>query len=84
MFSVGLFRVCRPLVRAIELLNEPLGEQSLEIAYQDDVVLSVEVDPAVVAFLRMVALYLTSLDAVEDVIKRLPVDVSKNGSEVLA
>lgn len=84
MFSVGLLRVFRPLVRAVELLNEPLGEQSLEIAHQDDVVLSVEVDPAVVAFLRVVALYLTSLDAVEDVIKRLLVDVAKYDVEVLA
>ena len=72
------------MVRAVELLNEPLGEQSLEIAHQDDVVFSVEVNPAVVTFLRVVVLYLTSLDAVEDVIKRLSVDVAKYGVKVLA
>ena len=84
MFSVGLSRVCRPLVRAIELLDKPFGQYSLEIAHKDDVVLPVEVDPTVVAFLRVVALYLTSPDAVENLIERLIVDVPQHHAEILA
>ena len=52
MFSIGLLRVCRPLIRAVELLDEPFGQQSLEVAHEDDVILAVEVNPAVVTVMR--------------------------------
>ena len=55
---IGLLGVCRPLIWAVELLNKPLGQQSLEVAHEDDVVLTVEVDPAVVAVTGIVALRL--------------------------
>ena len=51
MFSISCPRVCRPLIWAIELLDEPLGQQPLEVAHEDDVVLAVEVDPALIALL---------------------------------
>ena len=51
MITIGLLGVCRPLVRAVELLNEPFGQQPLEVAYKDDVVLAVEVNPTAVAVL---------------------------------
>ena len=62
-------RIFRPLVWAVELLDEPLGQQSLHVAKEDDVVFAVEVDLAAVAVLGMVALRLAGCRAVEDVIE---------------
>ena len=59
MFTICLLRVCRPLVLAVKLFDEPLGQQSLKVSHEDDVVLAVEVNPAVVAVVGVVALRLT-------------------------
>ena len=77
-------RVFRPLVWAVELLNEPLGQQSLHVAKEDDVIFAVEVDPAVVAVLGIVALGLTGCHAIENLVERLVVDVTKNDVKILA
>ena len=69
MITIGLLGVCRPLVRAVELFDEPFGQQSLEVAYKDDVVLAVEVNPTLIAVLRVMALRLTGLASVENLIK---------------
>ena len=66
---IGLLGVCRPLIWAVELLNEPLGQQSLHVAKEDDVIFAVEVDPAVVAVLGIVALGLTGCHAIENLVK---------------
>lgn len=62
-------RVFRPLVWTVELLNEPLGQQSLHVAKEDDVVFAVEINPAVVAVLGIVALGLTGCHAIENLVK---------------
>ena len=77
-------RVFCPLIWAVELLNEPLGQQSLHVAKEDDVVLAVEVNPAAVAVLRIVALRLAGCPAIEDFIKRLMMDISQYDIKVLA
>ena len=77
-------RVFRPLVWAVELLNEPLGQQSLHVAKEDDVIFAVEVNPTAVAVLRVVALGLTGCHAIENLVERLVVDVTKNDVKILA
>ena len=84
MFTIGLLGVCRPLIRAVELLNEPFGQQPLEVAHKDDVVLTMEVDPAAVALTRVLALCLTGRCAIENLVKRLLVDIPQHHVEVLA
>ncbi len=75
MFTICLFRVCRPLVWSVELFNKPFGQQPLKVAHEDDVVLAVEVDPAVVAVTGVVALRLAGRCTVENLVKRLLVDI---------
>ena len=69
MFTIGLLGVCRPLIRAIELFNEPFGQQSLKVTDENNVVFAVEVNPTLIAVLRVMALCLTGLASVEDLIK---------------
>ena len=76
MFLICLLGICLPLILAVELLNEPLGQQTLEVAHQDDVVLAVEVDPAVVTLLGVLALSLARLAAIEDLVECLFVDIA--------
>ena len=84
MFTIGLLGVCRPLVRAVELLDEPFGQQPLEVAHQDDVVLAVEVNPAVVTLTGVVALCLAGRNTVENLVERLLVDIPQYDVEILA
>ena len=81
---IGCAWVYRPLIWAVELLNEAFGQKSLHVSHEDDVVLAVEVDPAVVAVLRVVTLCLAGCRAVEDLVERLVVDVAKNDVKILA
>ena len=76
MFLICLLGICLPLILAVDLLNEPLGQQTLEVAHQDDVVLAVEVDPAVVTLLGVLALSLARLAAIEDLVECLFVDIA--------
>ena len=48
--------VVAPPIGSVHLLNNGFGQESLECAEQDDVVLSVEVNPAPVAMLAVVVL----------------------------
>lgn len=84
MFAIGLLRVCRPLIWTVDLLNEPFGQHSLKVAHEDDVILSVEVDPALIAVLGILALGLTCRCAVENLVERLLVDIPQHHIEVLA
>ena len=70
MFTISCPWVCCPLIRAVELLNEPFGQQPLEVAHKDDVVLAMEVDPAVVTVTGIVALRLTGRYTVENLVQR--------------
>ena len=62
-------RVIRPLVWAIDMLDNLFGQQTLQIAEKDNIILAVEVDPTVVAVLGIVTLSLTCRLAVEDFIE---------------
>ena len=75
MITIGLLRACSPLVRAVELLDEPLGQQSLEVAHEDDVILAMEVDSTVVTVTGVMALRLTGRCAVENLVQCLLVDI---------
>ncbi len=59
----------RPLVRPVEMLDKSFGQQTFQIAKEDDVILAMEVDPTVIAVLGIVTLHLTCCLAVEDFIK---------------
>ena len=52
-------RVIRPLVWAIEMLDNLFGQQTLQIAEKDNIILAVEVDPTVIAVSGIVTLCLT-------------------------
>ena len=84
MFAVCLFRVCRPLIRTINLLDEPFGQYSLEVAHKDNVVLTVEVDPTVIAVLGILALGLTGRCTVENLVERLLMDIPQQHIKILA
>ena len=84
MFSIGLLGVCRPQIRPVKLFYEPFGQQSLKVSHEDDVVLAMEVDPAVVTVTRVVALSLTGRCTVENLVKRLLVDIPQHHVKVLA
>ena len=83
MFTIGLLGVCRPLIRAVELFDEPFGQQPLEVAHKDDVVLAVEVNPTLIAVTGVVALCLTGRCVVEDLVQRLLMDIPQHHVEVL-
>ncbi len=73
-----------PLIRSIEPLNDPFGQQALEIAHEDDVILAVEVDPTVVALPGIPTLGLTSQRAIENIIQWLLMDVAQLDVKILA
>ncbi len=81
---IGHFGVICPLIGTIELFNEPFGQKSLEVAYQDDVILAVEINPAAITLPGISALGFTGLIAVENIIQRLIVDVAQLDIKVLA
>ena len=81
---IGCTRIFRPLVWAIELLNEPFGQKSFKVSHENNVILAVEVNPTVVAVLRVVALCLAGCRAVENLIERLAVDVAESDIKILA
>ena len=84
MFAVCLFRVCRPLIRTIDLLNEPFGQYSLKVAHEDNVILTVEVYPALIAVLGILALDLTCRCTVENLVERLLMDIPQHHFKILA
>ena len=81
---ISCARIFCPLIRAIELFNQLLGQQTLEVAQQDDVILAVEVNPTAVAVLGVVTLCLAGCRAIENLVERLTVDVTKSDVKVLA
>ena len=80
---IGHLGVVSPLIGTIESLNEPLGQKSLEVAHQDDIILAVEVNPAPVTLPGIPALGVTGLIAVENIIQRLIVDVAQLDVKIL-
>ena len=83
MFAVCLLRVCRPLIRTVDLLNEPFGQHPLKVAHENDVILPVEVYPALIAVPGILALRLTGCCSVENLVERLVVDIAKSDVKIL-
>ena len=83
MFSIGCLRVCSPLVLAVKLFNKPFGQQPLKIANEDNVVLAVEVNPALVTVTGVVTLGLTGGSTVENLVKRLLMDIPQHHVKIL-
>ena len=84
MFAICLLRVCRPLIRTVDLLNEPLGQHPLKVAHENDVILPVEVYPALIAVLGILALGLAGCHAVENFVESLAMDIAKSDVKILA
>ena len=84
MFAIGLLWVCRPLIWAVELLDEPFGQQSFKVTHEDNVILTVEVNPTIVAVTGIVALRLTGRCAVENLVERLLMDIPQHHVKILA
>ena len=76
--------VIRPLVWPIKMLDKSFGQQTLQIAEEDDVILAVEVNPTAVTARGIVALRLARRNAIENLVKRLAVNVAKDDVEILA
>ena len=81
--AIGCTWVFCPLIWAVEFLNKLFGQDSLKVSHEDDVVFAVEVYPAVVAIHGIVALRLAGFRAVEDVIERLMMDITKYDIKIL-
>ena len=82
-FAISEFRVIAPLISTIELLDKPFGQESLEVANKDDVVLAVKINPAFIAAFGISALCYTCLWTVENLIQRLLVDIAQLDIKVL-
>ena len=82
--AVGLGLAVAPPVFAVEPLHHALWHHAFEVAQEDDVVLAVEVHPAAVAVLVVLALELAARRTVEYLVERLLVDVAQHHVEVLA
>ena len=80
---ISFERVFRPLIRSIEHLYEPFGQQPLHVAKKDNVVFAVEVDPTAVTGLGIVALRLTRLRTVENLVEQLAVNVTEYYVKIL-
>ena len=86
MLEVLLIRcvwIIRPLVWSIKLLYEPFGQKSLYVTKEDNVIFAVEVNPAVVTLLGVVALCLAGCRAIEDVVERMAMDIAKRDIKIL-
>ena len=80
---IGCSRVFRPLVCAIEFLNKALGQKALKVSHENDVIFAVEVNPAVVAVLGIMALRLAGCHAVENLVESLAMDIAKSDVKIL-
>ena len=76
MFAIGFAGIGCPLIFAIEALDKPFRKQSFQIAYEDDVVFAMEINPTAIAMLRIEALCLLRLFTIEDFVKSLRMDIS--------
>jgi hypothetical protein len=56
MFIIGSLPVAGPLIFPIKQLYQSLGKHFLQISQQDNIVLTMIVDPALITFLGVLAL----------------------------
>ena len=70
---ICLFIVLTPLVRSYHLLYKPLGHNTLKTTKQNYIVLTVEINPALITAIPILSLHFASSRAIPDVIKGLTV-----------
>ena len=75
--------IIRPLVWSIEFLYELFGQKSFHVTKEDDVIFAMEVDPAAVAVLGILALRLARLGGVEYLVESLMVNISEHDIKIL-
>ena len=80
---IGCSRVFSPLVCAIEFLNKALGQKALKVSHENDVIFAVEVNPAAIAVLGIMALRLAGCHAVENLVESLAMDIAKSDVKIL-
>jgi len=81
---IGCARVFRPLIWTVELLYEAFRQKSLHVSHENDVIFAVEVNPAAVAVLGIMALHLAGCHAIENLVERLTMNIAKSNVEILA
>lgn len=84
MLFVGIILIACPLIFAVEPFYHFLGDDFLEVAQQDDFILTMEVNPAGVAVLGILALHMGCLARIEYLIQRELVYVAEFHTQVLA
>ena len=77
MFFVCRTPIARPLVFAVEEFDKRLWQQFFEISHKDDIVLTMIVYPAAIAFFGVLALYLACGLRIENFVERILVNISK-------
>ena len=78
MASIGGVATVRPLIFAVEKLDQSFGKHLFEVSQKDDVVFPMVVDPAVVAGVRIAALRLTSWARVENLVQCVVMNVAQD------
>ena len=81
---VGVILIACPLIFAVEPFYHLLGDDFLEVAQQDDIILTMEVNPAGVAVFGILALHMGCLARIEYLIQRVLVYVAEFHAQVLA
>ena len=81
---VGHVLIACPLIFAVEPFYHSLGKDFLEVAQQDDVILAMEVNPAGIAALGMLALYMDGLARVKYLVQRVLMYIAEFYAQVLA
>ena len=81
---VGVILIACPLIFAVEPFYHFLGDDILEVAQQDDIILTMEVNPAGIAILGILALHMRCLARIEYLIQRVLVYVAEFHTQVLA
>lgn len=76
--------ICSPLIFAIKGFYQSFGQYAFKLAEQDDVIFSMKVYPASVAFPTISALHCASMLCIENLIQRLLMDIAQHDTQVLA
>jgi len=84
VLSVSHPPIGRPLVATVPAFDESFGQQAFEVAQEDDVKLSVVVDPACIASVRVATLCFAAFARVENLVERTFVYVPQNHIQILA
>ena len=61
ILRIGLFRILGPAVFAVDHLNKGLRDKFLQATKNDNIILTMEIDPAAVAFAAIAALQFSTM-----------------------